>query len=282
MDRLLHISDEELQSQQAPKCDLLVYIGVQTVQIAVVDNNRDQVRSVTEYQIPAVSTSSEIGKLISALPEANRDFKFPFNRIKIAVESFRYTFIPSELFEESKTSEYLKFLQAGESDTVYISEVRTAGIRNISVFETSLISELSDLFYKPLFFNQATAFISGIASVQNSAVNTVFLDVQNGRTQIAAWGESGLLFYNIYETANMEEVMYYTLALASEFRLSAADSTVVVSGKVKTGDQLYEMLSKSFQSVELADAELFARFADALQELPSHQYFALLSLIRCA
>lgn len=283
MDQLLHISEEDLQSQQAPKCELLLHIGSQTLQIAVADNNREELRSIAEYQLPAGKSLTEICRMIAGLPEAGRQFRFPFNRIRVAVSGKKFTFIPTELYEPSHLEDYVKFLQAGSEAKVLDKEIRIAGIHNISVLHEAGYAALQELFDRPQVNHQASSFIEGIlyysTQMPQSGSTRLFVDVEAESFQIAAVKEGRLLFYNMFEVANAEEIMYYTLGLCSEFDVQGAE--LILSGKVEQGDPLHRMLRESFSTVEMAESSVFTKIPDAFVKVPAHRYFSLLSMLRC-
>ena len=64
MIKLFQLFDDDFQSQNAAKCDLLIHIGFETFQYAIVDIVRDELKSLTEYQIPASIDPKELIKAI--------------------------------------------------------------------------------------------------------------------------------------------------------------------------------------------------------------------------
>src|SRR5690606_11568436 len=100
MNKLLYLSDDEIQSQLAAKCNLLVHIGFRIFQFAVVDTVRDQVKLLAEYELPRVSDIKDLIRAIESLPESSRLFRYSFNKVKISYDTFHYTFIPEELYAE--------------------------------------------------------------------------------------------------------------------------------------------------------------------------------------
>jgi hypothetical protein len=99
MIRLLHLIDNTLQSQTAAKCDLLIHIGTRTLKYAVIDNLRDEIKAVAEYELTDIKSLNDLIVALDRLRENKIEFKYPFNKIKVSFDSYKYTFIPEELFE---------------------------------------------------------------------------------------------------------------------------------------------------------------------------------------
>ena len=87
MIKLLHLVDNSLQSQTAAKCDLLIHIGTSKLQYAIIDKVRDELKALAEYELPEINNLNDLIFAMEKLPESQREFKYPFNKIRVSFRS---------------------------------------------------------------------------------------------------------------------------------------------------------------------------------------------------
>lgn len=282
MNRLLYISDDEVQSQHAAKCNLLVHIGLDTFQYAVIDHIRDQLKMLAEYEVPAIKSQNDLIRAIESLSESSKEFKYSFNKIKVSFDTFNYTFIPSELYNQGDEEMYKKFISPVSDSNILINNIRSAEIKNIVAIDSSLNNTLNKLFNKPRIFNQATPFVEGIKKISASdKPNSLFIDVNSSHIQVGVLNNNKLLFYNIFDCINADELNYYLLSISKEFKLEATETEVILSGKIAENDELYQRVKKYFGSISFADSKPLVNYPEKFEEVKSHAFFSLMSLDLC-
>ncbi len=282
MNKLFYLSDDEVQSQLAAKCNLLVHIGLETFQYAVIDAVRDQIKVLAEFEMPAMNNLNERVKAIENLPESTKLFKYTFNKIKVSFDTFNYTFVPAELYHHDDEGEYGKFVSAGEHSKTLINHIRSVSIKNIGSIDYELNATINRTFHSPIIFNQASSFVEGIKKISGSTMEPcLFIDIQSRHIQAGVLKNSELAFYNIFECISADEFNYYLLSLIEELDMDAKQTQVFLSGNVSEGDEIYERLRKYFNYLNFADTRQLIRYGEKLEKVPPHTYFSLISLDLC-
>lgn len=282
MNKLLYLTDDGFQSQQAAKCDLLVHIGLETLQYAVIDNGREELKALAEFEIPAIHSQTELLNAIENLPESSREFKYSFNRVKISFDTFHYTFIPQELYQEENEREYSKFIQSGSETEVLVNTLRSVKIKNVIAIDPELKKALNRIFYNPRIFNQASPFIEGTKKIRSEGdASSLFLEVNSKHLQMAWFRGSELMFYNIFDCINADEFNYYLLNALEQFDMDTERTEIVLSGKIMEDDELYKRVQKYFNRIRFADARKLTGFPAKFEDVSSHTYFSLISLSQC-
>ena len=282
MNKLLYLKDDDFQSQQAAKCDLLVHIGLETFQYAVIDKGRNQLKALAEFEIPAIQSLSELLSAIENLPESSHEFKFSFNRIKISFDTFHYTFIPQELYQEDNEKEYAKFIRPALESDVLVNTIRSTNIINVIAIDSVLIEALNRIFHKPRIFNQASSFIEGIKKTHDKdQASSLFIDVNSKHIQIGWLMNSALLFYNIFDCINPDEFNYYLLNVLEQLAINADQTQVVLSGKIIADDEFYKRVQKYFKQIDVAYTRLLVRYPERFENVSTQTYFSLISLDLC-
>jgi hypothetical protein len=282
MNKLLYLSDDEVQSQLATKYNLLVHIGLESFQYAIIDHIHDQLKVLAEYDLGKTGSTSELIKTIEELPESSRQFKFAFNSIRISFDTSDYTFIPSDLYLSENIAEYGKFVSLTGSKEILVNTISSAGVRNVMAIEPELNTTLLRIFQKPKIYNQATPFLEGVRKTLGREDNVMcFLDVQARHFQVALFKDSKLELYNTFEYANADEFNYYLLNVIGSFTLEIEQTQVVLSGKISEIDEVYSRIEKYFSNIRFAEPEHLRQYSDKYEELLPHTYFTLFSLGLC-
>ncbi len=200
MIKLLHLVDNSLQSQTAAKCDLLIHIGIGKLQYAIIDKVRDELKALAEYELSEISNLADLMLAIEKLPETKREFKYPFSKIRVSFDSYKFTFIPEELYDNENEQEYAKFINPSVSDLILTNRIRTSKIRNIFAIDSNFNTALNYIFHKPRIYSQATSFIEGIKKT-NPDRNGIclFIDFHNDHIQIACLKKSELDKYKDFQ-----------------------------------------------------------------------------------
>lgn len=282
MTKLIHLLDDDFQSQQAAKCDLLIHIGLETLQYAVIDKVRDQLKALAEFKLPESKNAGDLINALKGLPESSHEFKFPYNKIKISFDTFQFTFIPQELYLEENETKYAKFIRPSFPDIILTDTIQSLKIKNISAINSELNDSLYQIFQKPLIFNQASPFIEGIKKACPAEnTSTLFIDIHTKHIQIACLNKSTLSFYNIYECISPDEFNYYILNTIEQLNLNTELCPVVLSGNIIADDEFYERIKKYFSQISFADSSSLVKYPQKFEKVLTQTYFSLICLDLC-
>lgn len=282
MNKLLYLSDDELQSQLAAKYDLLVHIGPETLQYAIIDSVGQETKVLAEFEVPQLATISELIKAIDDLPESNKQFRYTFNKVKISFTTSRYTFIPAPLYLESDRQEYGKYLNLDHSSELLVNTISSADIKNVVAIHSDFKTALQRIFQRPGIYNQAVPFLDGIQrGLRREDQLVFFIDVQPKHFQIALFKELRLEFYNTFEFANTDEFNYYLLNVIQSLEIPLEDTRIMLSGKITESDDIYRRIEKYFVNIQFLDSEHLVKYSGKFEEVLTHTYSTLFSLDLC-
>ncbi len=283
MIKTLHLVDNALQSQTAAKCDLLIHIGAGKLQYAIIDKVRDELRALAEYKLPEISNLNDLIFAIEKLPECKREFRYPFSKIKVSFDSYKFTFIPEELYENEQEQEYAKFINPLASDLILTNRIRSAKIRNIFAIDANFNLSLNQIFHKPRIYSQASSFIAGIKKTNPDKNGTsLFVDFNSGHIQIACLKKSELAFYNIIECINPDEFNYFLLNTIDALALDLNDTRLILSGAIASEeDEYFQRSLKYFPKPLFADGKLIVNHPEIFDKISPYTYFSLISLDEC-
>ncbi|SDM61151.1 Protein of unknown function [Daejeonella rubra] len=282
MIKILHLVDDEFQSQNAAKCDLLIHIGIETFQYAIIDKVRDELKALVEYELPEISNQGDLIEAIRSLSECSKEFKYPFNTIKISFDSYQYTFIPDELYQSGNDQEYAKFLKTSQNTNILCNPIPAAKLKNIVGINSDLHLALNSIFHHPKIYGQASTYIQGIKkNYKQNTEPSLFIDIHKKHIQIAYFKQSELSFYNMFDCINADELNYFVLNIIESLQLDIEQTSVILSGNVIKDDEYYQRIEKYFKDIKFADCSTIVNHPEMFIGVFSHTFFSLLTLDQC-
>lgn len=282
MNKLLYLSDGEVQSQLATKYNLLVHIGLETFQYVIIDQMHDQVKVLAEFEMPNSTSIAEIIIAIESLPESSGQFKFSYNSVRISFDTSEYTFIPADLYFDEDRKEYGKYLSLTGSRDIIVNNVPSVMIKNLVAIESQLSTALHRLFQKPKIYSQAEPFLEGIQKNLSRESDLVcYLDFKERHFQIGFLKDFRLEFYNSFEYANADEFNYYLLNIIESLALQIEETLIFLSGRISTTDEVYLRIEKYFANIQFIDSEYLKNYSSKFEEVHPHTFFTLFSLGLC-
>jgi hypothetical protein len=282
MIKLLHLVDDGFQSQTAAKCDLLIHIGIESIQYTIIDKVRDELKALVEYELPEISNQGALIEAIEALSECNKEFKYPFNKIKISFDSYQFTFIPDELYQSGNDQEYAKFIRNIKHSDILCNPIPPAKIKSIVAINSDLHLALNRIFHRPKIYGQASTFIQGIKkNYKQDNETSLYIDIHNKHIQVAYFKQSELSFYNIFNCINADEFNYFVLNIIESLQLDIEQASVILSGSVTEDDEYYKRVEKYFKNIRFADSRVIVNHPELFNGVFSQTFFSLLTLDQC-
>jgi hypothetical protein len=282
MIKLLHLVDDEFQSQTAAKCDLLIHIGVETIQYTIIDKFREELKALVEYELPVISNQSDLIKAIEGLSECNKEFKYPFNKIKISIDTYQFTFIPDDLYQPDNDQEYAKFIHNTEHSVILCNPIPAAKIKNIIAIHSDLHLALNRIFHHPKIYGQASTFIQGILkNFKQNTEQSLYIDIHQKHIQFAYFKQSELSFYNLFDSINVIEFNYFILNIIESLKVDLDHTAIILSGQVLQNDEYYQRIEKYFKDIQFADSRLIIKHPELFDKVSSQTFFSLLTLDQC-
>jgi hypothetical protein len=277
----LQLIDPSFQSQSSEKCDLLLNIGTACISYAIISTEGNRLRILSEITIPNNSPEIISNKLEELIDE-NEHLKHPFQKVLISIDSNKFVFIPNEIYDQSKLTEYVKFLNPNPSDNILTRDLNKRSIKNVFTIDSYLQSKLLAHYPKAIITSQANPFIEGTAkNLKNDLPYQLFLNIQGTTFEASLYRNNELSFYNLIEYKTVEEFNYFLLAIITQFSLTSLETSVFLTGKINPGEELYTRIKKYFSKIKLADGDSLVDRNYIFHRVQPHTYFSLLSLTLC-
>lgn len=279
MNTHIHLVDPNFQSQHSGKCDLHIHIGQNMIKYAVIDKGREQVKALVAASLKA--GDSEITEADDFLTD-NKLGSLHFRKVKISVETTKFTFIPNELYAEQDKLNYSRFIGPQQETDVIQNDIKKLKLKNISAVDSALQDLLKSHFRQPQLLSQADPFITGTRMLYANRTETViYLNISLPTFEAAVIKEGRLLFYNLFGCSTPDEFNYFILLMLEQLNLDPAESEIIIAGDISRGDEYYQRLEKYFSNIVFAGTSKLVMLTGIFSEIEPHRHFSLFALGLC-
>lgn len=273
----IELNHEHFLPARTSTYDLLINISQHNLSYAIINREKELLEVLFEAEL---HTSVEAGLI--ELVEQQSVLRLPFKTVKICIDSFDYTFIPQRLFDHSSLLAYTKYLISPGHKDIIINNIRPARIKNVFSVPDEMKQLLADLFPSSQIFHQGTVFIEGIRRVMKDSVKTsLFLCLKNSILQIAVIDQTGLVFYNVFDSSTADDLNYFLLLTVRGLSMNLHQTTLSVAGDITLGSDHYSRIRKYFDDVAFIDSKRIINQPEIFDRIPSQSHFTLLALHLC-
>lgn len=141
--------------------------------------------------------------------------------------------------------------------------------------------ELIYRFPKTKFHLHSESWLQGIYNSDIDKNGTIlFADIMNANIQIAAFKNSQLQFFNIFQAKNPEDYLYYILFVMEQLQLNAKTCEVHLTGIADKNSNVYQLINKYIPHINLL-SKVPIQLEDAFKESYNADFFKIYSTLLC-
>ncbi|KAA8475180.1 uncharacterized protein DUF3822 [Arcticibacter tournemirensis] len=271
----LHLKVGDFSTGQAENCELLIRIGAGRLSFAIIDTKENLLKVLFDSVL-----FSSIAETFNDLFNQNEYLGYAFQKVKIATETFNFTFIPSELYSDNSLPVYQNFINSTGQVRHVIKDLKGAKIKTVASIEEAFIAPLLAKFPQAAIYTQPEPLIEGSLK-DRSGNKTLVLQFNSGTFEALVISSNDIIFYNIFSSPTTDDFNYYLLLIMQQLELKPSDIAVRLMGEIEKYSENYRRVSKYFNNITFADSTKLFNYPEAFKLAPSHQFFSLLSLSLC-
>lgn len=269
----LHFKDGDFTQGNAGDSELLIQVSPSRLSYAVISDRKEV---IVLYD---TSLQKSLSGTLEELVATNELLNFIYKNVRIAVESFNFSFLPEEVYPKAQSDVIAPLISKSKENEIFTSQIKKAGIKSFFSLPDQLVKALQSAFPDAILYSQAEPFITGILSAYQGS-NKIFMNINPTEFEIASISEKGLSFYNIFKHDNADDFNYYLLYVLQELNLTENLPELVLSGHIVAGDITYKRIEKYFDKISFAESSVVALPAALNKDLIS-RFFSLFALSLC-
>ncbi|RRN76847.1 DUF3822 family protein, partial [Pseudoxanthomonas sp. SGD-10] len=148
-------------------------------------------------------------------------------------------------------------------------------IKNIYGLDNEFVSFFEENLENAVLYPQMLSLYKGCKSSDG-----FFANIKDKDIEILIIHEGELLFYNIFEYANDEELQYYLLLIAQQNGIDPNLAQLKVSGEIPIYSLTFERIKTLFPKVDF-NVPVGVDFPKDFANINLHRYFSLLNMYLC-
>ncbi|MGA6118961.1 DUF3822 family protein [Sphingobacterium anhuiense] len=165
--------------------------------------------------------------------DATQILSLPFRYVKVVIPHQSLTFIPKEVFQEDRLSEYAPYLVEHVPNHIHTYEMKNLGI--VAVFEYDLIlyNRWKALFPDAEIFPEFCIILDqaqDLVPIRGSVLGVHF--VSDHLVDLYLFQNGQFMLYNSFDVHFADDLNYYILNIIQQFSLTDQVSKVLVSGEI--------------------------------------------------
>lgn len=259
---------------------LSLFISHNSLIFSISSANYGQIHQLCHIQLTNEPGGGSFTEKIAGLLNNYQLPQKKFEKITISILNKDFTIVPEAFSNSSDIKEFLGFSSG-------ITEVKNPiihPIKNVKfcyVFDTDLIQYLEKTFTKAII-KHAGAINADLIFSNHSLINSnLFLSINDGFIELIAKEKNDLLFYNVFNYENNEDILYYLLFMMEQFKLNPLQIKLLIGGQIETTDALILSIKKYIKQVNFVVNNPSVKLEGELSKLPLHYYFTLLNQHLC-
>jgi len=261
--------------------NLSVFISHNSFVFTVSGKNFKNVSRLVHVELSnAAGLAQSFGERVTFLLNNYRLVTQKFEKVIISVLNKDFTLLPESYSDSNDIKAFLSF----SSGIAEVKNPLAHSIKNVKfcyTYEQELVQALEKAFPGAII-KHAGAINNELFFSNHSLSNAnLFLTINDGLIEIAAKEKNDLLFYNVFNYENNEDVLYYLLFMMEQFNLNPLQIKLVISGQVQTTDPLILSIKKYIKQVSFVVHNTEIKLDGELTKLPQHFYFTLLNQHLC-
>ncbi len=204
----------------------------------------------------------------------NKELNNTFNEVSIIYATSLYSLVPSNLFDASKTSEYLKFnSKILATDFIAFDTIENYNITIVYIPFININNYLFDRFGDFSYYHSSSLLIEHLLSEKKTDASAkVYINITDHIFDFITVKNGELIICNSYEFTTAEDFIYYILFCLEQLKLNPDTVDLYIFGSIEKEEDTYKILYNYIRNIT------FYTFGDQLiptEKESSHQNLLL-------
>jgi hypothetical protein len=262
--------DPSFDPATATNCKLLIKVGLDSLSYAIVNKETNKISAVFDEQ-----ECEEPAKKLNERLKNDNYLQLAYQQVKIAIHTPNAIAIPNDLFNEKDLTAHTAYFTTPHSENLYTKKQSYFDFTTIFALPKTTAQILSTL--KSENYQEHAGLLHLAEDAKN---NVVCLDFSAGAMAIVYVKGGQLIFQQVFEISNTEELNYYLLLLINQLEINTAHTQLRLTGIIHETDEYYTCLQKYFNDIHFVTVRTDLD-QEILEDLPLHYYSNLLALDQC-
>ena len=174
--------------------------------------------------------------------------------VKLIICNKLSSLVPSNLFEEKLSLEYLKFnSKLLENDFAAHDFIEEIDAVNVYLPYVNVNNYIIDNFGSFNFYHYSTFLIKKLIKYNKEEDSSLYVNLQEESFQVLIIKKKRLLYYNNFDFNKKEDILYFLLFVIEQNKIDNNKSKLYLIGKIDFNNDVYILISKFISNLEIID-----------------------------
>jgi hypothetical protein len=227
---------------------------------------------------------SDYQNFLSSILESDEYLQLNYKRISHIITSTEFSVVPEAFLPDNETAlqSFFPEIENPDNYTFFTTPVKESKSVVVFYYLKSLEQILRKRFTHIHLSHQVYPYIHNIVIESNRSLRHVFhLLIQSGSITICVAHMGNLDFVNSFRTETNDDILYYTLAVMEQFKISSTLAEIFVTNEMEIPDTINEKLKSFIGKVRINKPPQNIVYSYALPEENLTRFTNLLNLFNC-
>ncbi|MCX6267871.1 MAG: DUF3822 family protein, partial [Bacteroidetes bacterium] len=279
----VNLLDESFNPHDTRNCGLAMLVSETAMSFCLLDFKRNKILGL----FYCVRNEFKLSDGISGSKPTFRDFlnevctdltwlRNPFKTVKIAYEGMKSTLIPAVLFDSDEKEQFLTFnFTRNQDELIFYDHLMSLAAWQVYTVPESIIHATREFFPDTKVVHSSSLLIESVWINYKNRINSphLFLHVREHLFDLMIFNGQQMSYFNTFPFQHPEEVAYYLIFVMEQLNFNPETISLVLLGKVDTGDELFELLHRYVRHIDTGRRNDGYKYSYILNQLPSQSFF---------
>lgn len=283
MDSEISVIDETFDSTITSSYFLSIQVTLDGFSFCTIDPVRNEYIQFCHFNIQANDLSQTTESLDKIFRQSDL-LNLPFKKVFVLVSSPYSTLVPSGIFEPANAREWLSFCHTlPPGYDILNTKMKLADAWNVFAIPSGLTELFKRQYREPLFFHHYTPLVETKLAVNRTGKgnNLVLINIQTDSFNLVVLEKNNLKLCNTFKIKGENDLLYFTLFVFDQLRISPRESEVLLSGEHSSFAGIAQMLGVYLKNIENAGLPDGFRYSHVFKEVPGTRFHNLLTVASC-
>jgi len=253
---------------------LSVQISLNGLSFLVTNPEDEEAIFFIEKKLDHSTTPEELLMDIESIMFQNNILNNTFAEVSIVYSTPVYSLVPTNLFDETKASEYLKFNSRILANDYMAHDI----LENLGIVVVYVpFMNINNFFFEKYgsfnYYHSVSVMLKTIHEKEKYSLPKMYLHFQKNSFDCIVLKNGELQLCNSYTYKTPEDFIYYTLFCLEQLHLSPEKIEVILLGEIEKEDENFKIAYSYIRNLEFLNSDFSNKIN--LNSEKSHQHFIL-------
>ena len=269
----LEIIEDQFSKYTTNQHELSILVGVDSLSYMVTN---------PQHHVLLLRECTLAGTPLSDFFLQDEYLRLSYQRVKAAISSPVFTFVPTRLYNPAERRAYLQQVATLTDDMdARADDLPTVKATNVYAIERNRLDTIRKFASSGKIFHAATSLLQHLLLINEKKGKRLFIHVYEGKLTLLLLENAHLLFVNEFSYKSAKDFLYYVMLVFEQFKLAPEEVPACATGQLVENSEVFQMVKRYIYRLEMLSLPPFLHFSEKWQQHQPHFFADLFGLAQC-